>query len=98
MHTNMNPKDTILTTAPIAAPNNVALQPEFLRLPGAGQKCPLTGLRRSQIYNLINEGKIKSISLRKRGQQRGTRLIVADSLLSYLRGLAVEHESRQPIE
>jgi hypothetical protein len=61
-------------------------------MPRAGEQCPLTGLRRSQIYQRINEGKIRSISLRKRGKARGTRLIIADSLLAYLRGLEVEQD------
>ena len=67
-------------------------QPEFIRLPKRGQ-CPITGLTRSKLYDLIspNEGNgfkppVKSVSLRKPGQTKGTRLIVLQSLLAYLRG------------
>jgi hypothetical protein len=68
-----------------------ALKPEFIRLPKPGKLCPHTGLSRSKLNELIlpcetNSGKppVKSISLRKRGQVRGVRLIVFDSLLAYL--------------
>jgi len=46
---------------------------------------------------LINEGKVRSISLRKRGHLRGTRLIVVDSLLGYLRGLEAEQAPARPL-
>ena len=83
------------TTAPVAAPAPVTAfqpQPEFIRLPKLGL-CPITGLSRSKLYDLIspNEGNgfkppVKSLSLRKSGQTKGTRLIVLQSLLDYLRG------------
>ena len=67
-------------------------RPEFIRLPKLGL-CPITGLSRSKLYDLIspNEGNgfkppVKSLSLRKPGQTKGTRLIVLQSLLDYLRG------------
>ena len=83
------------TTAPNAAPVVVAAtpncRPEFIRLPIKGL-CPITGLSRSKIYELIlpseaNNYKppVKSVSLRKRGQTKGTRLTVLESLLDYLR-------------
>ena len=83
------------TTALVAAPAPVTAfqpQPEFIRRPKRGQ-CPITGLTRSKLYDLIspNEGNgfkppVKSVSLRKPGQTKGTRLIVLQSLLAYLRG------------
>ena len=82
------------TTAPVATLASVTAfqpQPEFIRLPKRGQ-CPITGLTRSKLYDLIspNEGNgfkppVKSLSLRKPGQTKGTRLIVLQSLLDYLR-------------
>ena len=82
------------TTAPVATPASVTAfqpQPEFIRLPKLGL-CPITGLSRSKLYDLIspNEGngfkaQVKSLSLRKRGQKKGTRLIELQSLLDYLR-------------
>ena len=81
------------TTAPVAAPASAASTPserEFLRLPKSGQ-CPITGLTRSKLYDLISPSEdngfkppVKSVSLRKPGQIKGTRLIVRQSLLDYL--------------
>lgn len=42
------------------------------------------GLSRSLGYALIDEGKVKSVCLRKRGALRGKRLWVADSVREYL--------------
>jgi hypothetical protein len=42
------------------------------------------GLSRSQIYQLIGSGAIKSVSLRRRGTTRGTRLICLKSLFAFL--------------
>ena len=87
------------TTASVTAPNLAAsnnTRPEFIRVPKNGT-CPFSGLSRSKIYDLItpNEGNdyrppVKSVSLRKRGQLKGTRLVVYQSLLDYLYS-EVEH-------
>jgi hypothetical protein len=77
-----------------ASPPNSAsgmTRKEFLRLPKAGELCPLTSLTRSKMNELILPCKannfnpaVRSISLRKRGQARGVRLVVVDSLLAYI--------------
>jgi hypothetical protein len=66
--------------------------PVYLRLPKPGRTCELTGLTRAKLNDLILPNKrndfrppVKSISLRKTGQVRGSRLIVRESLLEYLR-------------
>lgn len=46
------------------------------------------GLGRSKSYELIASGKFKSVSLRKRGQKHGTRLVSYDSIAAYLETLA----------
>jgi hypothetical protein len=46
------------------------------------------GIGRSKSYELIASGKVKSVSLRKRGQKHGTRLVSYDSLAAYLETLA----------
>ena len=46
------------------------------------------GIGRSKVYELITDGKVKSISLRKRGQKHGTRLVSYDSLANYLESIA----------
>lgn len=75
-------------TAVHVAPRPV---PEFIRLPKPGQLCPWTGLSRSKMNELIlpcpaNDGRppVKSVSLRERGSQPGTRLVVYASLISHL--------------
>ena len=85
-----NAPATDCKTVVVAATPNC--RPEFIRLPKLGL-CPITGLSRSKISDLIspNEGNgfkppVKSVSLRKPGQTKGTRLIVLQSLLAYLRG------------
>lgn len=61
---------------------------EFVRLPRPRSRCPLTGLSRTSMVDLLDQGLVKSICLRRKGARRGIRLIVKDSLLGYLRGLA----------
>lgn len=82
------------TTAPVSVPAKTVFQPitpEFIRLPKNGL-CPWTGLSRAKIYELISPNEanghkapVKSVSLRKSGAVKGTRLIVTESLLNYLR-------------
>lgn len=79
----------MLTTSSILAASG-AVKPEFLALPRPGTVCPVCGLGRSYLYQLITEGKIQSVSLRQRGKTRGKRLIVADSVLTYLRSQIVD--------
>ena len=73
-----------MTNEPVHATLGAA-KPEFLALPRPGHVCPVCGLGRSYIYQLIRRGKIQSVSLRERGKTRGKRLLVADSVLAYLR-------------
>ena len=84
-----NAPATDCKTVVVAATPNCL--PEFIRLPIKGL-CPITGLSRSKIYTLIlphedNNYKppVASVSLRKTGQLKGTRLVVLESLLAYLR-------------
>jgi hypothetical protein len=79
------------TVQPVEAGEQNINQPEFIRLPKAGQRCPLTGLSRCVINELVlasesNDYKppVRSVSLRKPGNVRGIRLIVTQSLLDYI--------------
>jgi hypothetical protein len=63
---------------------------EFLPMPGPGQICPYSGLRRGALYGLWKDGLIETIALRRKGRSRGRRLIVAESLRNYLRRLRHE--------
>ena len=74
------------TTEPIRAADNThaGLQTEFVRLPKPSTTCPVTGLSRSGMWNLIADGHVKSVCLRKPGAAKGTRLVHLQSLLDYL--------------
>jgi hypothetical protein len=43
------------------------------------------GIKRSLAYQLLNEGKIRGVSLRRRGAVRGKRLFSVDSIRAFLR-------------
>ncbi len=74
------------------ADKNGVVRPEFIRIPRVGEKCPVTGLCRSKLNQLIlpceengHHAPVRSVSLRKRGALRGVRLIPTDELVAYLR-------------
>lgn len=76
--------------------------PEFIRLPKTGERCPHTGLSRTELNCLIlpnakngHRPPVASVCLRKRGALRGTRLIIFDSLISYLHSLSAKPQSRK---
>jgi hypothetical protein len=69
--------------------------PVYVRLPKPGEKCPITGLSRAKLNELILPNKrnnfsppVASKSLRKKGSTRGIRLVLLESLMSYLSGSA----------
>ncbi len=69
------------TVGPIAPGNCGAALPEFGRFADVQR---LFGLKRGFTYQLINEGKIRSVSLRKPGAKAGCRLIHLQSVRDYL--------------
>lgn len=84
------------TTAPEVAPvvAQYKIEPnEFLPMPGPGQTCPYSGLRRGALYCLWRDGEIETISCRRKNHTRGRRLIVAESLRNYLRRLRAEQNA-----
>jgi hypothetical protein len=58
------------------------IEPEFVDCRGleAGW-----GIKRSLAYQLLSDGKIKDVSLRRRNQIRGKRLFCVDSVRAFLR-------------
>jgi len=60
---------------------------QWIRLPKPGQHESNTGLTRSVLTRLCDEGKVKSISLRDPDKSRGCRLVNLESLLHYLSNL-----------
>ncbi len=77
----------------ISSPTNQPASggPVYVRLPKPSQQCPITGLSRAKLNELILPSErnnfrppVASKSLRKAGQQKGVRLILLESLLAYL--------------
>src|SRR4051812_10442162 len=69
-----------------------AIRPIYVRLPAPRARCPWTGYSRSALADLCVPSKandfrppIKSFRVHRKGDKRAIRLIVFDSLLSYLR-------------
>ena len=58
------------------------IDPEFVDCEGleAGW-----GIKRSLAYQLLADGKIRGVSLRRRGRSRGKRLFSVDSIRAFLR-------------
>jgi hypothetical protein len=68
------------------------VRPIYIRLPAPRSRCPWTGYSRSALADLCVANKandfrppIKSFRVRRKGDKRAIRLIVFESLLSYLR-------------
>lgn len=59
--------------------------PEWLRVKEA---CDYSRLSKPKLYDLLNRQLIKSVSLRERGQIKGTRLVSFDSLRKFLESRA----------
>jgi hypothetical protein len=74
-----------MTSEPIsvAIPNNAPF-PEFGRWRDVQR---LFGIKRGTLYNLMAEGKVKSVVLRRKGNIHGCRLIHLASVSQYLNGL-----------
>ena len=63
--------------------------PEFADAKGIKQ---IFGLSKSYLYQLIDLGKIRSVSLRQKGSARGKRLFDVESVRQYLRANFDERE------
>lgn len=78
------------------------LQPEFIRLPKPGEKCPVTSLPRTTLIELLEEAgdRIKVRYLRKPGATTGIKLIPRQQLIDYINSLPTpqdeEEEEEQP--
>lgn len=64
---------------------------EYIRLPRTGSRCPITGLSRAKMNELILPCKensfkpvVRSYSLKRPGQIRGVRLISLPDLIRYI--------------
>jgi hypothetical protein len=64
--------------------NNI-ITSDFIRMPKRGGRCPITGLSRSSIHNLITSGAVESYCLRNRpGQVKGPILLSVESLRAFV--------------
>ena len=88
-----SPKDRS-ETQQIDGPTNQESADEalYIRLPKPGERCPITGLGRAKLNELIlpnprnkHRPPVESISLKQPGQTKGVRLIVRKSLLEFCR-------------
>lgn len=82
-----------LTSSPVQIPTQTptaAARPEWIRLPKPGTLCPWCGLSRSKLWEVLQNGKVRNICLRKEGAARGARLIHLPALLAYLDSIANE--------
>jgi hypothetical protein len=70
------------------------VDPIWIRLPLPGELEPRSSLRRGVLMRLIGEGKIISVTTQDEGKERGCRLILLESLLSYLDGLVQQQNFR----
>ncbi len=63
-----------------------ALQPEFIRLPKAGEACPITGLPRSSLRELLVKAgaQVPVRQIRQRGATTGILLIPRQKLVDYI--------------
>ena len=63
----------------------VTLNPRWLRIPAAVK---YSGLSRSKLYELLSEGRIKSICVKShRGAERGVRLLDRESVDAFMLAL-----------
>jgi hypothetical protein len=74
-----------ITTEPISAVSTAAnALPEFGRWRDVERHF---GIKRGTLYNLMAEGKVKSVHLRRKGNVHGCRLFHLASVSEYLNGL-----------
>ena len=78
----MNNKDNpISTTRPPQPGDTKSLTPEFARIDDIHQ---MFGLKRGSLYNLIRDGKVKSVLTKVTGRKSGIRLIEVASVRQYI--------------
>ncbi len=81
-----------ITLTPPTAGNFSGTVPEFGRWQDVQR---IFGIKRGTLYNLVAEGQIKSVSLRRRGNVHGCRLFYLASISQYLNNLMETQQSQQ---
>jgi hypothetical protein len=70
----------------------VTLNPRWLRIPAAVK---YSGLSRSRLYELLSEGRIKSVCVKShKGAERGVRLLDRESVDSFMLALVCDEASQ----
>lgn len=72
------------TTDPIAAADTMP-EPEWIRVK---QAVRWSGMSQTKIYSLMAARKFKHVTLRERGESRGTRLVSFPSFRAFLESMA----------
>jgi hypothetical protein len=83
MHQQMHER----TAGAITAAEPVQPGAEWLRI---NDVRAVFGLARTTVYNLIDEGKVKSVCLCREGASKGVRLVSVASLRAYIESFATE--------
>ena len=78
-------------TITVANPASTPSLPEFGRWQDVER---LFGIKRGTLYNLVNEGRVKSVSLRRRGNVHGCRLFHLASISQHLNSLMQTQETK----
>jgi hypothetical protein len=78
-------------TAPVQAGDTGGIIPEFGRWQDVQR---LFAVKRGTLYNLMAEGKVKSVVLRRKGNVHGCRLFHLASISQYLNGLLENQQSQ----
>ena len=75
----------------LAGPRAVFDSQTWIRLPRVGARCPISGLSRSSMAELVRPGPrndyappVESRLLKRKGAARGTLLVSRESLLAYI--------------
>jgi hypothetical protein len=66
--------------------------PLWIRAPAKGPEY-WTGFSRSKLYELAKDGKIRSVSIREPGQEKGTRLFELKSILAFIDSYAAARKA-----
>lgn len=83
-----------MTTSPVKPHNSSSVMPEFGR---AHDVQRIFGIKRGTLYNLLAEGRIKSVILRRRGNVHGCRLFHLASISSFLHALMQAQDPEEPV-
>ena len=76
-----------VTTEPIAAPINVSATPMLAEFGRWQDVQRLFGIKRGTLYNLLAEGKVKSVSMRRKGNKHGCRLFYLPGISEFLHSM-----------